>query len=85
MNVLALLGRLPASTSARGTLDRLDWLKIARLALVVFAGTFCVKVAGTTLTDANLTQVLLDGVNAGVAALAGAALEAARRLVANQL
>ena len=80
MNFLVtLLGKLPASDSLPGKLNSLDWMKIARMADIVFLGTFCTQVGATTLTDANLNQVLLDAANAGVMAVSTAVAETARR------
>ena len=79
----SLLGKMPASDSAAWNLNTLDWKKILRMALVVFAGAFSLKVSGTQLTDSNLSQVLLDAANAGITALGAAAFEAIRRLVTN--
>jgi len=85
MTLLSILGKLPASTSAAASLDKLDYQKIGRMAIVVFVGTFAMKVTGTTLTEANLTGVLLDAAQAGLTAVATAAAEAIRRLVVSHM
>lgn len=85
MGFLSLLKSLPASNSPAGKLSELDYQKIARLAVVVFLGAFVAQAGATTLTDANLNQVLLDAARAGLSAVGAAAVEWVRRLLASNL
>lgn len=81
-----ILGKMPAGDSVAGKLNGLDLKKTLRLAIVVFLGAFCVKIAGagdlSAVTD--LHQVFVDALNAGVMALGSAAIELVRRLATNQ-
>jgi hypothetical protein len=79
---LSIFSKLPASDSPSGSLNSLDYSKTIRMALVVFLGAFCAKVAGMELTDASLQQVLLDAGQAGLAALGASAVELIRRFLA---
>jgi len=85
MNLFTLLGKLPASTSVSGALDKLDFQKILRMGIVVFLGTFCTFVSTTGLTETNLFTVLQDAAQAGLSAVGAAAFEAIRRLAVNHL
>ena len=92
MNLLSLLGRLPASDSASGTLNRLDILKTFRMAVVVLVSAF-VLAFGTSITAVcnpnacDLSQgihtLLTSAFQAGITAVVAAGTELFRRLVAN--
>lgn len=85
MNLLSILGKLPASDSPAGTLNKLDYEKILRMALVTFVGAYAAVVAQTDLADAassweQVRDVLLIAPGkAALTAVGAAAVEWVRR------
>lgn len=52
MNLLSILGRLPASDSPAGELDKTDWLKMIRMGIIL-VGSYCL----TAILEALIRSV----------------------------
>lgn len=88
-----ILGKLPASSSVSGKIDKLDIQKTVRLVVVVFCGAFLMKIhmAGDWMAIFNLfladrqafTNLVVDAMNAGTSALVAGAFELLRRVLIN--